>query len=135
LLRGISFIPGIYYEDNAFLFEIIKKRPKTLILNARLYYYVNNEMSTMKHFGEKRINDYHKNILAIYELYKDSPGELKWISKNIFWARYKTQYKEILNTQDKAAQKNLFNIFARQLADMNDKDLLRLRSFSVSDIR
>ncbi|MDR0646177.1 MAG: glycosyltransferase [Elusimicrobiota bacterium] len=135
LLRGISFIPGVYYEDNAFLFEIIKKRPKTVIIDASLYYYANNETSTMKSFDEKRINDYHKNISVIFELYKDSPDELKWISKNIFWARYKTQYKEILNTSDKAAQKNLFNVFAKQLADMDGKCVLRLRSFSVGDIK
>ena len=125
LLKGISFLPGNSFEDDPFILAVCAKRPKTVLLDEPLYYYIDNPRSvtnrTRVQVLPRHIEDYHKALLYIYEKYKKAPrADFNFVAANIAAKKLRQQYAKI-KTADKANRAELYKAFKKELKDLVKK--------------
>jgi glycosyltransferase involved in cell wall biosynthesis len=137
LLLNERFIPKIYAEDLPFNLLFLKKQPKTVILYKPLYYYRVNELGIRNTVGlYKKTNDIFKCLDEIELKYKDAPErEKRHLAKRVFFARFKELYKDINACKDLPLKNELFKNLAKHIAEYKQKNLFKIRSFSISDIK
>ena len=72
LLEDIKFIPNIHFEDFPHTFAVLSKKPKTVVLDEKLYFYTSNPDSiTLKKASPKQIKDLYTGINYVYDIYKE----------------------------------------------------------------
>lgn len=125
LLKNLEFIPKISFQDYPHTFAVLLRRPKTVILDACLYFYTINPTSiSAQKTSVKTINDYCAGIIFVVDAYSKSatPQELKFIKNNLVPDILEKQLKRC-----KALPKNnsaeIWQAFAHELI------LLRQRGF------
>ena len=126
LLQGISFAHGIRFEDVPFVFSVLSKNPKTVILSEKLYFYTINEESFMHaKSNASQIKDYHKAIIIIAETYNKEQllNEYKFIINNYIPSFLKQQYNRCRRA-DKITKPEMFKAFAEELRDLKAKGML-----------
>lgn len=126
ILQDVAFIPGIYWEDFPFTFAIMRDDPKTLILDAKLYYYMQNKSSiSNSNFTERHIRDYHKALMYVCDCYKDARKTKHWkiILKNMVPVILK-QILGRINTADIELRPKLLGVFRELLLDLNKQNCL-----------
>ncbi len=70
LLKNIKFIPKIHFEDFPFLYAILSKRPSTVVIDAKLYFYTIDPLSiSHRKTHPKQIKDYFTGIKYIFDTY------------------------------------------------------------------
>ncbi len=125
LIQDLAFIEGITFEDYPHTFAVLKRHPKSVLVNEALYYYtVNPESISHRILAPKNIFDYHTGLKFIYETYKDAPQkERKFVLREIFPNILKQQLNRILKSP-KELQPTLWRAFAKELQDLNEKACL-----------
>lgn len=125
LLEGIKFIPNIYFEDYPYMVEVLLKNPKTVILNHPLYYYTENPTSISNSpITVKHIQDYHKGLSAVYELFLNKDlKDLKFLRQEIVPKILKHQLNRIENSPIEM-QPALNEAFRKELIFLNKKGLI-----------
>ena len=115
IIRKKSFENIVFSErmtfssDLAYSLSLLKNRPKTVIINEKLYYYRINRLGIVATAdAEKKIYNFSEIFDAILKLYKDAPqNDIKHI-KFIIFRRLKEVLKDILKMKDPVKQKELF---------------------------
>ncbi len=134
ILDGIEFIPHIQFEDYPHLFEVLKRHPKTVITQEKLYYYVNNDGSISNADGNpKQIKDYSVGLNYVYELYKapQFKKELNFIKQKFIPIALRQQLARCKNAS--AEQKPMmFEEFAKELVDLDNKGLISWRGHKLN---
>ncbi len=131
-IQGLSFIPGIYFEDYPYSVVLLTKAPKVVLLKEKLHYYTNNESSISNHaFTPKHIRDYHTGLCFIDEAYKNaSKKERLFVLKEIFSNILKQQLNHILRSP-KEKQPPLWHAFTRELLDLDRRGCLIWRGHKL----
>jgi hypothetical protein len=129
LLDGIEFLPNNCFEDDPFIIAICKKRPKTIMLNEPLYYYIDNVKGisnvTKSQVLPKHIEDYHKGIVYMWEQYKNADKkDFDFIGQEVVAKKLRIQYNKIKKTE-KSKQEELYKVFIKELIDLKNKKFLR----------
>ena len=130
LLRGIEFIPHIHFEDYPFVYAILARSPKTVILDAALYLYTEAVSTSISHQkgSVQQIYDYHTGINFIYDIYKsdDLKKEFCFIRKDFIPIVLKHQLGRCQRA-DESMKQEMYDAFAEELCDLNKKGLLSWR--------
>ena len=127
ILDGLEFIPGIFAEDTPYAVVLLKKRPKTVLLNEGLYYYTYNSEGLTKTAGlnySKVILGRHAGLSYIYEAYKNAPkSDFNFVAANVALKQLKDQYKQI-KKMDKQSRAKLLELFNKELIDLDNKNFI-----------
>lgn len=127
-IRDIPFIKGIYYEDGPHTYALLAKHPKTVILDASLYFYTQNMASiSNQKSSPKQLSDYRTLMLYIDDIYQKSP-----YTKDLKKVRY-FLYPKLLNNQLKcykrATDENkeaMKIVFAESLREYQQRKMISL---------
>ena len=134
LLEGIRFIDGIHFEDVPFLLMVLARRPKIALLNEKMYFYTFNENSiSNKQAHPKQIQDYHRGLQHVYEVYseRDMLSELKCLKRTIIPTILKQQLGRCRRSEKRVRQ-DMYQVFAAELKDLQEKGLLEWRGHKLS---
>ena len=127
LLNGIEFITDIYFEDTPHTVALLRKRPKTVLLNESLYYYRYNLNSivNLQHKNlQKLVQNRYIGLLFIYEAFKNGPKEeFDFAAKNIVLKYLKDQYA-VIKKADKSERPELYRLFTEELIDLDNKKFI-----------
>jgi glycosyltransferase involved in cell wall biosynthesis len=124
-IGNTRFIPGVRYEDNAFVLELFYKNPKMGVLDAPLYNYVcyNYCSSTRTRWTEKTFADYNVVFRRIYDMWKDAPvSETRFITDHLF-----KESKNFLRAiRREKYPDNIKRAFANMIADIDNVGWLKM---------
>ena len=119
LIKDIAFVEGMNFEDYPFTYRIAVKKPKTVLLREKLYFYTYNPQSiSRKPYTVKNIRDYQAGINDIYADYmrNHKNTELAYVKKTLIPRLLKNQYKQCLKATG-ADRDALLSAFADELAE------------------
>ncbi|NMA32436.1 MAG: glycosyltransferase family 2 protein [Alphaproteobacteria bacterium] len=125
IVGNTRFIEGVKFEDNAFVLELLYKKPKMVILDSQLYNYVcyNSGSSMRMRFSEKTFSDYNIVFRRIYDVWKDAPkAETKLIKDHLF--KESKNFMRAIRKQD--YPDNIRCAFANMIADMDSVGWLKM---------
>jgi glycosyltransferase involved in cell wall biosynthesis len=127
LLNDIEFIPGIQFEDTPHTVALLKKHPKTVLLNEGLYYYMPNPQSIVNLSHKnllKTVSNRYTGLLFIYEVYKKAPkNEFNFVAKNVILKYLKDQY-HLIRKADTEQQPELWRLFTEELLNLDSKNFI-----------
>ena len=128
ILDDISFIKGIYYEDYPHTYAVLAKKPKTVAINAKLYYYTLNMQSiSNQKITVKQLRDFHEGIKYVYDAYNkpELACQMKKIKQGLMPKLLKTQLKRC-KTASNDIKKDMYKTFSAELKDLFAKDLVSM---------
>lgn len=133
VIDGIEFIPHIYYEDYPFVFSLLAKKPKTVIIPTQLYFYTTNPNSiTHQITSVKHIVDYQAGINAICRIYQTEEFKKEF---HIFKLKViPSLLRHQLQCCKRAAPEaeNMLNeALAKELIDFNNRGILSFRGHKL----
>ena len=134
LLEGINFIPHIKFEDYPHTFAILAKKPNTIILNQKLYFYriIENSLSRQR-ASTQQIKDYQTGIDFVYDIYS-SPAlkkELAFLKRTFIPNILKHQLGRCRRA-DKDIRSQMYAVFAEELRELDKKGLISWRGHKLS---
>lgn len=118
-IRNIPFIKGIYYEDGPHTYALLAKHVRTVVIDAKLYFYTQNMSSiSNKKSSIKQLQDYKTLMFYINDVYLKSSYEkdIDLIRKNLFPKYLRNQYRCCQNAEYEIKDK-MFRFFAEVLRD------------------
>ena len=84
----MQFLPDVgYCEDMHFVACMLKRKPKTVLIPEKLYFYRKNESSvTNVNFSEKHLEAHHRALAAVRDEFRGEEYKDEWdfILKNTF---------------------------------------------------
>ncbi len=128
ILNGINFIKGILYEDYPHTYAVLAKKPKTVSIDAKLYFYTLNMQSISNQAGNaKQIEDFYEGIKYVYQIYNkpEFKSELKLIRRYLMPKLLKNQLKCCQKAQ-KDVKESMYKTFSAELKDLFEKDLVSI---------
>ncbi len=135
VIKDLSFITGIHFEDYPFTFAVLAKHPKTVVLNTELYFYrINPNSISNQNVNAKQVEDYQTGIDSIYEIYKAShlKKELDFLKRTFIPIILKEQLKKC-NEATGQNKENMLLRFAQELKDLDQKELIGLRGYRLKE--
>ena len=134
LLEGIHFIPHISFQDYPHTFAILSKHPKTVVLDAKLYFYAIIDGSVSHRSGSvKQLNDYCKGMEFVYDIYKapERAAELAYLKRKFIPNILKHQMVRC-ERADASVREEMYARFAEELRDLDSKGLIGWRGHKFS---
>lgn len=133
-LNGLEFIEHIHFEDYPYTLALLAKRPKTIILKEKLYFYTVDENS-ISHSKAKpqQIKDYHTGLNYIYEMYNkpELKNEFQYICRTYIPNLLKQQLGRC-ERSDIEVKPEMFKAFAEELRDLKAKGMLSWRGHKLT---
>ena len=128
LLEKEKFIEHILFEDVPFTYSILAKRPKTVMIDEKLYFYTLRHSSLSKQEGQvSHILDYHTGVKALIKLFDTfNDMEKKAVLHFLLPDLLKQQYNRCLRASDKN-KNEMLEAFADELRDLDEAGLLKFR--------
>lgn len=127
-IQDIAFLEHINFEDCAHTYAFLSKHPKTVILDAVLYFYTQNpnSISNMK-ASENQLLYYRKIMLYLDEIYSRAPfmKDLKTVRKKLYPKLLNNQYKCCRRAQGQEKNKML-RLFAQSLKIYRQRHMISL---------
>ena len=132
-IDDIFFIKNITYEDYPYIYAILGKHPRSVLLNTPFYYYrINPNSISNSNFCVKNIKDYHTGLNFIIKMYEHACLiDLFLIKIYLFPNILKHQWNRILKSP-KEAQTELYKAFAEELRDLHQKGWLKFWGHKLS---
>ncbi len=134
LIKNLSFIKGIVCEDFPYTFAVLAKKPKTVVVKEKLYFYRYNQNSiSHQKSSVKEIQDYKTSVLSICEIYKKTElnRELQFLKKTFFPKILKLQYG-ICKRATPDVQIPMFKEFSNELSILKDLNILTILGCGIS---
>ena len=128
VLKNIEFIKSIHYEDYPHTYAVLSKKPKTVSINAKLYFYTLNTQSiSNQNINVKQIKDFYEGIKYVYNIYNNPElkEDLKQIKIGLFPKLLKNQLKRCKNAPIDIKD-NMYKIFSQELKYLFEKDLVSI---------
>lgn len=129
LIDGISFIPGIYFEDYPYVASVLAEKPLTVLLAEKLYFYTINESSiSHQQHNPKQIKDYHCGIRYICNIYRNKgmETELSFLKQTLIPTLLKQQLKKISDAPEETKAEMLL-YFREELIELELNSLFSLK--------
>lgn len=133
LLKNLEFIPRISFQDYPHTFAVLLRHPKTVILDAHLYFYTINPTSlSAQKTSVKTVNDYTAGIMFVIDTYQKSaaPKELKFIKNNLIPNILEKQLKRI-KSMPKNNSAEIWHVFAQELIKLQQRGFLHWRGHNL----
>ena len=127
-ISDIEFLEHINFEDCAHTYALLSKHPKTVILDAALYFYTQNpsSVSNMK-ASENQLLYYRKIMLYLDEIYQESTcsHDLKIIYRKLYPKLLNNQYK-CCRRAEKQERGKMLGLFAQSLKIYQKRHMISL---------
>lgn len=133
LLKNISFIPRICFEDVPFIYTVLSKKPKTILLDERLYYYLQREDSITKRInGVKYIKDHFFGLQEILKIYsnKSLKKELAFLKRDFIPVILHEQFKKC----KKENNDEMFSVFKEELKYLKELNLIGFLGYKLKHL-
>ena len=133
LIEGLSFIPGIKMEDYPYMYAVLAKHPKSVILNLPLYHYEINPTSISRApLTVKTIEDYQAGLNFVIDTYRlASQKEKRFVRHHLFPNILKQQFNKIAYSP-KEKQSELYAAFAKELQELKERGWLKLWGHKIT---
>lgn len=136
LLKDIRFIEYIHFEDYPFVYDLLSKRPNTVIIKNKLYYYTRNMSGISKQDGTvKQIQDYFTGIKQIVNTYKhdEYTKERKFLIKDFIPRILKHQIGRCRRASNPDIKTEMYKCFAEELAWLSQKGWIGFRGHKIKN--
>lgn len=132
LLQGLLFAP-ILFEDYPFTLQVMLRRPRTVIMRAKLYYYATRDGSIMnRDLSSGHLLDYQLGLEVVWDACRDAtPAEQKHVLKELFPDIIKQMFNRIRRSSSEA-QPELWKTFASVLRHLDGLGCLKFRGHKIS---
>ena len=126
MLNDISFVKGIHFQDWPYVYEVLTKHPRTIIIDEKLYFYTINPASVSNvKCNPKQIADYHAGIVDLYDFckreYKNK--EFAYLKKKLIPSLLKNQLRRCEASNPEVSEE-MWSRFAKELSDLKDKNFV-----------
>ena len=133
MLNDISFVKGIHFQDWPYVYEVLTKHPRTIIIDEKLYFYTINPASVSNvKCNPKQIADYHAGIVDLYDFckreYKNK--EFAYLKKKLIPSLLKNQLRRCEASNPEVSEE-MWSRFAKELSDLKDKNILSWQGHSL----
>jgi hypothetical protein len=128
LLQGIRFLPQMEFDDIAFVYDVLARKPKTVLLNSALYGYRDNADSlTNRHIREAGIAECRHSLRHICEVYdaKQHHAEKDFLVRDFIPRILKNQLYRCRHAA-KESRPEMFTQLGRELTDLRRLGWLKL---------
>lgn len=116
ILESVRFLPGISYEDEAFSWEVMLKCPRVVMLKNVLYFYRQNEMSTMhRRFSCQDVLDFQCVIEYLLDRFPHVGKCRAILNRKIIPRLLKEQYGRIHKMDNDEERRAVINSFDQEL--------------------
>ena len=135
LLNGLEFIPKIHFEDYPHTYAVLARKPRTAILDAKLYFYTINPQSISKQKSTvKTIKDFAAGLDYVCDIYKKSatPKEYDFV-KLYLLPHILEEELRCCETAEKDTSSEIWQTFAAQLAALKQRKLLNWRGHKLKN--
>ncbi len=132
LLQGLNFVPRMYAEDWLFVYEILARQPKTVVIGEKLYFYSYNPASlSHQKYAASQISWYHFGLRRIFEVYKrpELQKERDYLRRTLLPNLLKQQYKRCQDA-DMQNQAEMRQALAAELCELKQLGLFSWRGHS-----
>ncbi len=136
LLDGIEFIPHIHFEDYPHTYAVLARRPKTVLLDVKLYYYTRNQNSISKQKGSpQQIKDYHCGLKYINAIYSASAlaDERLFLIRTLMPLILKHQIGRCRRA-DKSVRPAMYEALAAELRELSTNGMLGFRGHKLRNL-
>ena len=128
LLKGIEFIKGIHYEDYPHTYAVLAKKPKTVSVDSKLYFYTLNMQSiSNQKISVKQLRDFYEGIKYVYKAYNkpELKKEFKLIRCYLMPKLLKNQLKRCQKAPTDI-KKQMYEVFSAELKDLFEKNMISM---------
>lgn len=135
LLNGLEFIPKIHFEDYPHTYAVLARKPRTAILDAKLYFYTINPQSISKQKSTPQtISDYTVGTFFVCNLYQKCTNakELQFIKNKFIPVILAEQLKRCSETTQNTKE-TIWKLFAEELTELNHKGFLVWRGHKLKN--
>lgn len=135
LLNGLEFIPKIHFEDYPYTYAVLVRKPKTAILDAKLYFYTINPQSiSAQKSTVQTIKDFAAGLNFVCDIYQKSATEkeLKFMQRHLIPAILAEELRRCAAAQKDTASE-LWQVFAQELDELKQKGLLHWRGHKLKN--
>ena len=133
LIGDLRFIPGISFEDYPFTLAIFAKKPVTVFIDTKLYFYTRNMASITKQSGKpKLIEDYIKGVTFVCDIFADDnlKPERKTLRQDFIPLILKHQIGRCRRA-DKSVKKEMFNLLTQELIELKKRNMLIIKGHKL----
>lgn len=135
LIKDLKFIPKIHFQDYPHTYAALLRRPRTVILDASLYFYTINPQSiSAQKTSVQTIKDYASGLLFVCDAFQKSATsqELKFMKTHLVPLILEKQFKRCgALTQDRSAE--IWQTFAQELHELQQRDFLHWRGHKLGN--
>ena len=135
LLNGLEFIPKIHFEDYPHTYAVLARKPKTVILDAKLYFYTINPQSiSAQKSTVQTIKDFAAGLNFVCDIYQKSAAEkeLKFMQRHLIPAILAEEFRRCAAAQ-KDTSAELWQAFAQELGELKQKGMLHWRGHKLKN--
>ena len=130
VLDDIEFIPHIYFEDYPYIYAVLANKPKTVLIDEKLYLYTDTNDSSITHqkFTPRYIRDYGIGIKFLTEIYmqKGLENECAILKNSIIPSLLRQQWR-CCQSGTEEMKNQLYPAFAQELMDLKHLGMLGWR--------
>lgn len=132
LIQRLLFAP-ILFEDYPFTLQVLLRRPRTVIMRAKLYYYTTRDGSIMNcDLTSGHLLDYQRGLEVVWDACRDAtPAERKHVLQELFPDIIKQMFNRIRRSSAEA-QPELWRTFASVLRHLDGLGCLKFRGHKIS---
>ena len=133
LLTDIKFLTDNQYEDYVFVYEVLAKRPRTVFMDEKLYFYtVNPNSVSAQKIHTKQISDYAQGIEYLRKIYKknDLQKERRYLKYSLIPTLLKAQLKKCYKAPTEI-KNEMEAVFAKELFDLQQENMLAVRGNGI----
>lgn len=132
-ITGIKFEAYSIIEDEVYVYAVLSRRPKTVVIESILYFYVMNPLS-ITHSGikQKHMYDYCKALWNVINMYKKENLQQEYkVVVETFIPSILKQMRGHCRRAPKEIRKEMYGILRNELHELNKKGLLQRKGHKL----
>lgn len=132
-VSDIKFTKNGIIEDGVYMYEVLTKKPKTVVVEAILNFYVINPTSiTHSSIKPNQMRDYCKAIWEVIDMYKKEELKEEYdVILTSFIPAILKQQKGHCRRAPKEFRKEMYDIFRAELKELHKKGFLQRRGHKL----
>lgn len=133
LLKDLQFIPKINFEDYPYTYAVLARHPKTVVLDAKFYFYTINpkSISRVKSTAQS-IKDFMTGLDFVLDTYQKSgtPKEQKFVERHLIPLILAEELRRCQATE-KDTSSEIWRTFAQHLVSLRQRGVLHWRGHKL----
>lgn len=135
LIQEIPFIPGHLVEDMPHTLSVLARRPRSVLLQEKLYYYTVDNPGSISHLiiTADRIQAYQSALDAVLDAFSQADRrDQRFVRRHIVGLYLRTQRRRLLRAP-REKHLELYRALADQLRHLQQRDALRFWDLRLTE--